>query len=83
MSATSPYGTNIAFIEELYDKFKQDPESVSASWREFFEDYEPQPELEEEGEGEEGQPWQPEPVAAQWVAQPAGREALAREPQPA
>jgi 2-oxoglutarate decarboxylase len=36
------YGANIAFIEELYEKFRNDPQSVSASWREFFEDYDPQ-----------------------------------------
>ncbi|MHB0971472.1 MAG: multifunctional oxoglutarate decarboxylase/oxoglutarate dehydrogenase thiamine pyrophosphate-binding subunit/dihydrolipoyllysine-residue succinyltransferase subunit [Thermoanaerobaculia bacterium] len=45
MSATS-YGTNIAFIEELYTRYQLDPNSVSESWREFFQDYEPQPEAE-------------------------------------
>jgi multifunctional 2-oxoglutarate metabolism enzyme len=38
-SATSSYGANIAFIEELYEKFRTDPESVSPSWREFFRDF--------------------------------------------
>jgi 2-oxoglutarate dehydrogenase E1 component len=32
------YGANIAFIEELYDQYRANPESVSASWREFFGD---------------------------------------------
>ena len=32
----------IAFIEELYEKFRSNPDSVSASWREFFHDYQPQ-----------------------------------------
>jgi 2-oxoglutarate decarboxylase len=41
-SATQAYGANIAFIEELYEKFRSNPDSVSASWREFFRDYEPQ-----------------------------------------
>ncbi|HEV7238787.1 MAG TPA: multifunctional oxoglutarate decarboxylase/oxoglutarate dehydrogenase thiamine pyrophosphate-binding subunit/dihydrolipoyllysine-residue succinyltransferase subunit [Thermoanaerobaculia bacterium] len=41
------FGANIAFIEELYEKFRTDPSSVSASWREFFADYEPQPGEEE------------------------------------
>ncbi|MGZ8792191.1 MAG: 2-oxo acid dehydrogenase subunit E2, partial [Thermoanaerobaculia bacterium] len=36
------YGANIAFIEDLYEKYRTDPSSVSASWREFFADYEPQ-----------------------------------------
>ncbi len=38
-SAPQPYGANIAFIEELYEKFRADPESVPPSWREFFADY--------------------------------------------
>jgi 2-oxoglutarate dehydrogenase E1 component len=42
MSVTSTYGANIAFIEELYEKYRSDPETVSATWREFFRDYEPQ-----------------------------------------
>src|SRR5712691_10931271 len=41
-SVTSTYGANIAFIEELYEKYRSDPDSVSASWREFFHDYQPQ-----------------------------------------
>jgi 2-oxoglutarate decarboxylase len=46
MSVTQNYGANIAFIEELYEKFRSNPESVSASWREFFHDYQPQVEEE-------------------------------------
>ncbi len=42
MSVTSTYGANIAFIEELWEKFRNDPNSVSPSWREFFQDYQPQ-----------------------------------------
>ncbi|HYR27800.1 MAG TPA: hypothetical protein VEU30_05010, partial [Thermoanaerobaculia bacterium] len=33
------FGANIAFIEELYEKYRTDPQSVSASWREFFAGY--------------------------------------------
>jgi len=40
-SVTYTYGANAAFIEELYERFRANPESVSASWREFFHDYEP------------------------------------------
>src|ERR1041384_6214948 len=49
-SVTQSYGANIAFIEELYEKYRNDPAAVSPSWREFFHDYEPQlaEELEEE-----------------------------------
>src|SRR5437763_15023296 len=45
-SIPSSYGANIAFIEELYEKYQSDPNSVSPSWREFFRGY--QPEEEEE-----------------------------------
>src|SRR5713226_2866809 len=38
-SITQAYGANIAFIEELYEKYRSNPDNVSASWREFFEDY--------------------------------------------
>jgi 2-oxoglutarate decarboxylase len=44
------YGANIAFIEELYEKYRADPQSVSASWREFFEDYTPPAEEEDQQE---------------------------------
>ena len=60
-SVTSTYGANIAFIEELYEKFRADPDSVSPSWRDFFRDYEPQ--LEEELEEAPAAP-QPEPPRA-------------------
>lgn len=33
-------GANSAFIEELFEKYKQDPQSVDASWQKFFEGYE-------------------------------------------
>ena len=42
MSVTQAYGANIAFIEELYEKYRSNPDAVSATWREFFRDYEPQ-----------------------------------------
>ena len=44
------FGANIAFIEDLYEKYRTDPSSVSASWREFFADYEPQAAEEEDVE---------------------------------
>ena len=40
-SVTQAYGANIAFIEELYEKYRTNPESVSTTWREFFADYTP------------------------------------------
>ena len=44
MSASSAYGPNIAFIEELREQYQKDPLSVSAAWREFLHDYEPEAE---------------------------------------
>jgi 2-oxoglutarate dehydrogenase E1 component len=40
--SSAAFGANIAFIEELYEKYQKDPTSVSTSWREFFQDYDPQ-----------------------------------------
>ena len=33
-------GANAAFIDDLFTKFREDPESVEPSWRSFFEGYE-------------------------------------------
>lgn len=34
-------GFNTGFVEDLYKKFLEEPESVSPSWRDFFTDYRP------------------------------------------
>ena len=34
-------GFNTGYVEELYKHFQDDPSSVSESWRDFFEDYDP------------------------------------------
>ncbi len=33
-------GANVDYIEQMYESFKQNPESVDASWKMFFEGYE-------------------------------------------
>ena len=33
-------GTNVGFLESMYDSFRENPESVDISWRKFFEGYE-------------------------------------------
>ena len=33
------FGPNAWLVDEMYDQYKQDPNSVSESWREFFADY--------------------------------------------
>src|SRR5258708_29597634 len=82
-SVTQAYGANAAFIEELYERYRANPESVSVSWQEFFHDYEPRfaEEFEEEAQQQQAvaaggaaapapQPVQPAP-APQPVAPPA------------
>ncbi len=36
------FGPNAGLVDEMYDQYKADPSSVSASWRDFFEDYRPE-----------------------------------------
>ncbi len=33
------FGPNTWLVEDMYDRYRADPESVSPSWREFFADY--------------------------------------------
>jgi len=33
------FGSNSGYVDALYEQFKNDPQSVSAAWREFFDDY--------------------------------------------
>src|SRR5437763_14337656 len=35
------FGPNAWLVDELYEKYRLDPASVSASWQEFFADYRP------------------------------------------
>jgi len=76
--SSAAFGANIAFIEELYEKYRTDPSSVSASWREFFQDRDPQLAEEEEekqpvaavGGGVERRPLRPSGPAAEPAAVP-------------
>ena len=36
---TQDFGTNSWLVEEMYEQYRQDPNSVSEAWREFFSDY--------------------------------------------
>ena len=38
-TAGSSFGANSWLVEEMYEQYRSDPESVGESWREFFEDY--------------------------------------------
>jgi 2-oxoglutarate decarboxylase len=81
---SSVFGANIAFIEELYEKYRNDPASVSTSWREFFDDYQPPVEAEEEvpvtGGAAGFSP--PAPVAPVGGLKPAAPQAPAPAPAP-
>ena len=40
-SSTAQFGQNQWLVEEMYQRFKEDPSSVDASWHEFLADYTP------------------------------------------
>ena len=35
------FGANAWLVDDMYEQYRQDPQSVSESWRDFFEDYRP------------------------------------------
>ena len=35
------FGPNDWLVDEMYEQYQRDPESVSESWREYFSDYRP------------------------------------------
>ncbi|HEX4245940.1 MAG TPA: multifunctional oxoglutarate decarboxylase/oxoglutarate dehydrogenase thiamine pyrophosphate-binding subunit/dihydrolipoyllysine-residue succinyltransferase subunit [Acidimicrobiales bacterium] len=41
ISGSGAFGPNAWLVEDMYDRFRADPTSVSDSWREFFADYRP------------------------------------------
>ena len=38
-SSGGGFGANSWLVEEMYEQYRADPNSVGESWREFFEDY--------------------------------------------
>jgi 2-oxoglutarate decarboxylase len=40
-AAAGSFGPNAWLVEDMYDRYRADPGSVSDSWREFFADYRP------------------------------------------
>src|SRR3954470_297961 len=75
-SVTQTYGANTAFIEDLYERYRANPNSVSTSWQEFFHDYEPRFEEEFEDEAEM-------PLAAAGGTQAVAPAPVAPQPAPA
>jgi 2-oxoglutarate decarboxylase len=52
---TAQFGTNEWLVEEMYQRFLDDPESVDSAWHDFFADYRPAPDSSGSGEtGAEG-----------------------------
>ena len=37
----APFGPNAWLVEEMFERYRSDPQQVSAAWREFFADYRP------------------------------------------
>src|SRR3954468_13591253 len=63
------FGPNAWLVDEMYDQYVQDPNSVSESWREFFEDYRKGGGPVPQGNGSSAPPRQPDARAAE-AAQP-------------
>jgi 2-oxoglutarate dehydrogenase E1 component len=55
------FGPNTWLVEELYRQYLTDPESVSETWRDFFEDYQP---TTVRGDGQAREPETPPPAPA-------------------
>ncbi len=41
VAGTGAFGPNAWLVDDMYDRYRADPSSVSESWREFFADYVP------------------------------------------
>jgi 2-oxoglutarate decarboxylase len=79
MSGTfTSFGPNSGLVEELYRQFQENPASVSAEWREFFEDYAPKTTTPADGDAA---PAAAVPAPAP-VAPPQPEEAVPPEAQP-
>ena len=40
-SNTEDFGANSWLVEEMYERYCDEPESLSPAWRDFFSDYKP------------------------------------------
>jgi multifunctional 2-oxoglutarate metabolism enzyme len=79
-SAGPAFGANSWLVEEMYEQFRSDPDSVSETWREFFSDYKPAiaaaptaaPPPTPPAAVPKGTPAQPTPAASQAAAEEVG-----------
>src|SRR6476659_869107 len=68
----SEFGPNEWLIDEMYRRFREDPDSVGAAWREFFEDYVPRGDGRVPADGQRREaPATTQPAEAAAPAQPA------------
>lgn len=61
MKPDDDFGTNMWLVDEMYQRYAEDPLSVSEVWRDFLDDYEPQA----AAQGTNGAGRSPEPTGAQ------------------
>ena len=40
-SNTEDFGANSWLVEEMYERYRDEPETLSLAWRDFFSDYKP------------------------------------------
>lgn len=80
-SSTSQFGQNQWLVDEMYQKYKQDPSSVDESWHEFLADYTPESTGDTNSSGRVGVDVSPTPAAPTNNAAPAP--AAAPQPAPA
>ncbi|MDX1419209.1 MAG: multifunctional oxoglutarate decarboxylase/oxoglutarate dehydrogenase thiamine pyrophosphate-binding subunit/dihydrolipoyllysine-residue succinyltransferase subunit [Rubricoccaceae bacterium] len=66
-----PFGFNSGYVEDLYAQYLQNPQSVSASWQEFFADFQPGPTFQAPPASDAGMV-SPAPAAPARPAPPAG-----------
>lgn len=78
-SSTSQFGQNQWLVDEMYQKYKQDPSSVDESWHEFLADYTPE---NSDATGNNSQP-AAAPAAAPGSSVSATNQAPAPSPAPA
>ncbi len=72
--ASGAFGPNAWLVEDMYDRYRSDPTSVSESWRDFFADYRPAPgTVPADGSPVAGQAAQPGPPGAPAAVAPAPR----------
>jgi 2-oxoglutarate dehydrogenase E1 component len=65
------FGPNAWLVDEMYDRYREDPSSVSPSWQEFFADYHPAPAPASAAAPAESRPPSPAAPTASAAATPA------------